>query len=134
MNDNEKWFEELRQWRIGGGVNRVVSLGDVDRHIAYCEELREREMGWTITLSSLEEENEKLKEELREALNVKFIPSGIARNKLDAMRAILQTHYQVRIEEPDAFAVDRIRELEEENAKLKEELLDEKRNNKRCDP
>ena len=61
MNDNEKWFEELRQWRIGGGVNRVVSLGDVDRHIAYCEELREREMGWTLTLSSLEEENEKLK-------------------------------------------------------------------------
>jgi hypothetical protein len=58
-------------------------------------------------------------EELREDLDTKFIPSGIARNKLDNMRAILQTHYQVRIEEPDAFAVDRIRELEEENAKLK---------------
>ena len=52
----------------------------------------------------------------------KFIPNRIARNKLDNMRAILQTHYQVRIEEPDAFAVDRIRELEEENEKLKEEL------------
>ena len=67
-------------------------------------------------------------------MNVRFIPNRIARNKLDAMRAILQTHYQVRIEEPDTFAIDRIRELEEENAKLKEELLDEKRNNKRCDP
>ena len=101
MDDKE--FEEIKAWR-------------------HCEELREREIGWTMTLSSLEEENSKLKEELREALNVKFIPSGIARNKLDAMRAILQTHYQVRIEEPDAFAVDRIRELEEENEKLKEEL------------
>ncbi len=101
MDDKE--FVEIKAWR-------------------HCEELREREIGWTMTLSSLEEENSKLKEELREALNVKFIPSGIARNKLDAMRAILQTHYQVRIEEPDAFAVDRIRELEEENEKLKEEL------------
>ncbi len=60
-------------------------------------------------------------------MNVRFIPNRIARNKLDAMRAILQSHYQVRIEEPDTFAIDRIRELEEENSKLKEELLDRKK-------
>jgi cell division septum initiation protein DivIVA len=65
MNNNEKWFEALRQWRIGGGVNRGVSLEYVDRLIAYVEELREREIGWTMTLSSLEEENAKLKEELQ---------------------------------------------------------------------
>ncbi len=57
-------------------------------------------------------------------MNVRFIPNRIARNKLDAMRAILQSHYQVCIEEPDTFAVDRIRELEEENKKLKEEFTD----------
>ena len=43
MNNNDKEFEEIKAWR-------------------HCEELRKREIGWTITLSSLEEENEKLKE------------------------------------------------------------------------
>ena len=44
MDDKE--FEEIKAWR-------------------HCEELRKREIGWTMTLSSLEEENEKLKEELQ---------------------------------------------------------------------
>jgi hypothetical protein len=46
MNNNDKEFEEIKAWR-------------------HCEELRKREIGWTMTLSSLEEENEKLKEELQ---------------------------------------------------------------------
>jgi stress-induced morphogen len=52
----------------------------------------------------------------------RLISNQIALNKLNNMRAILQTHYQVRIEDPDLFAVERIQQLEEENAELKEEL------------
>ena len=99
--DDKEFEEKVKAWR-GQPVDRIL-ISDlaifIDQLIAYVEELRED-------------------------LDTKFIPSGIARNKLDNMRAILQTHYQVRIEEPDAFAVDRIRELEEENEKLKEEFTD----------
>ena len=91
MNNNEKWFEELKintesirtvfgEWystkdfkqgipllKVCEDYGALIALNpdDYARLIAYCEELREREMGWTITLSSLEEENEKLKEELQ---------------------------------------------------------------------
>ncbi len=74
MNDKE--FEEFKNWIEGGGSNgKLLDYHTgVTRLIAYCEELREREIGWTMTLSSFERdfnfllaENEKLKEELNEA-------------------------------------------------------------------
>ncbi len=56
MNDSE--YQEIkRRWDN--------KHSEINKLIAYCEELREREIGWTMTLSSLEEENEKLNEELR---------------------------------------------------------------------
>jgi hypothetical protein len=57
MNNNDKEFEEIKAWR-------------------HCEELRKREIGWTITLSSLEEENEKLKEEVTSLNEVFKIPTS----------------------------------------------------------
>ena len=65
MNDKE-FEEKVKAWR-GQPVDRIL-ISDlaifIDQLIAYVEELREREIGWTMALSSLEEENEKLKEEL----------------------------------------------------------------------
>ena len=74
--NNSEWFEEIKTLDEADLYYDVYSvLMERRRIIAYCEELREREIGWTMTLSSLEEENEKLidanrilKEE-RDALN-----------------------------------------------------------------
>ena len=64
--NNSEWFEEIKTLDEADLYYDVYSvLMERRRIIAYCEELREREIGWTMTLSSLEEENEKLKEELQ---------------------------------------------------------------------
>ena len=124
MNDNEKWFEALRQWRIGGGVNRVVSLGDVDRHIAYVEELREREIGWTMTLSSLEEENEKLKAENSALRDMVQSLLGGFRMKLE--KELIKENEKLKKENDELkltinFAQSANWEFKEENEKLKAE-------------
>ncbi len=69
---DDKEFEEIKKdWtddRIAYLTMQLLQtrpVSIIQQLIAYCEELREREIGWTMTLSSLEEENEKLKEELQ---------------------------------------------------------------------
>ena len=66
MDDKE--FEEIKKdWtddRIAYLTMQLLQtrpVSIIQQLIAYCEELREREIGWTMTLSSLEEENAKLK-------------------------------------------------------------------------
>ena len=77
--NNSDWFEEVKKAKAeadtypDGGDNDLrhkFMLQTIDKLIAYVEELRED-------------------------LDTKFIPSGIARNKLDNMRAILQTRSEV---------------------------------------
>mgnify|MGYP002641910831 CR=1 FL=1 len=116
MNNNDKEFEEIKAWR-------------------HCEELRKREIGWTITLSSLEEENEKLKEEVT-SLNSRFLEDThfkVVRSeciklkeenaKLKGLVFALRGHMEISswTNKEQRLAQMNL-ELEEENEKLKEEL------------
>ena len=88
MDDKE--FEEIKAWR-------------------HCEELREREIGWTMTLSSLEEENAKLKLEIDEwsstsTVDTKRNQEILAVAKIHAeenkkLKAILLAYLEIPIKE-----------------------------------
>lgn len=93
---NDKELEELKGWV--NGTQTPNSLLDyhisMKRLIATVEELKEKS---------------------------RHIPNEIAFNQFRDMRARLQTHYKFPIDEPVEFALNKILELEKENAKLKEE-------------
>ena len=118
----DKEFEEFKNWIEGGGSNgKLLDYHTgVTRLIAYCEELREREIGWAMTLSSLEEENEKLKEDVRWAEESEM---GVIKERdfLKEENANLE-RYNLEHRRQGKVYFKSIEELEEENAKLKLEI------------
>jgi hypothetical protein len=128
MNDNEKWFEALRQWRIGGGVNRVVSLEDVDQLIAYVEELKKSQGSFIhgyakgIKMNpleddwiALEEENKKFKAKV-DQLHADYYAPSVTIDELREENNILKE----KLAMSDSWTA--ILNMKEANEKLKAEL------------
>ncbi len=114
MDDKE--FEEIKKdWtddRIAYLTMQLLQtrpVSIIQQLIAYCEELREREIGWTMTLSSLEEENAKLKLEIDEwsstsTVDTKRNQEILAVAKIHAeenkkLKAILLAYLEIPIKE-----------------------------------